>query len=192
MGVRQKNMTKLLPPLVEKLFAIKSALQNTKGEMDWLYNNTRSIKGYPNNPSATQAVTERFHHVSSGLICIYMFAIIEEFIDPKSPEWEEFLNILDPEDKEKLKAFKHIRNTIAHGFNGARAVRDVDKFDNVMARAEKSKRIQSIVRHNKKIIILGDCAGWECYEFIQNIVRYSLEQAANPVILSKKNAIQTH
>ena len=105
---------------------------------------------------------------------------MEECIDPKLTEWQEFLQVLEPSDKEKLKAFKHIRNTIAHGFNGSRAERDADKFDNVMLRSEGSERIQSVISYDKNNLLLSDFAGMECYQFMQRIVHSALEKTANP------------
>lgn len=169
-----------LSPLAEALLAIKQALLSTWNELGWLYSNMRTIDGYPNNPDATINITERLHHISAGLTCIYIFAILEEFINPRSSEWNDFLDILRPEDKQKLKAFKHIRNTIAHGFDGTRANRDADKFDCVMSRQDPSERIQAVTIHNSNTIKLSHFAGLECYQFVSNVVDYALQRALNP------------
>ena len=175
-------MSSGIPPLAEQLICARQALIQVQNELGWLYSSTRRIDGYPNNPEATISVTDRLHHITAGLTCVYMFAILEEFVDPRSSEWNDFLNYLTDDDREKLKAFKHVRNTVAHGFDGSRAQRDVDKFDNVMARPNPSERIQSVVCHDASTIQLGHHCGWECYQFFIRIVDHVLGRAANPHI----------
>jgi hypothetical protein len=78
-------------PLGLALLGIKGSLLKTQQEMAWLYSKTRSIDDYPSDSPAAEQITERLHHLSGGLVTLYMFAVLEEHIEPGSPMWNAFL-----------------------------------------------------------------------------------------------------
>ena len=167
-------------PLAAALLEIKKAVRHTRDELGWMYSNTRRIEGYPDSPETKQDIEARLAHLSAGLTCVYAFAVVEEFIDPRSTLWNQFLNLISPNDRAKLKAFKHIRNTIAHGFDGTRASRNAADFNTVMNRPNTADRIQSVERWDANTITLKHHAGWECFDFVEQIVEQALQKAANP------------
>ena len=69
--------------LAHALMRIKKSLLETWHELGWLYSNTRSIDGYPDNPGATEIATERLAHLSAGMTVVFIFAVREEHIEPK-------------------------------------------------------------------------------------------------------------
>jgi len=162
--------------LQDNLKAILESLNITEREVGFIYSNNRESTSLPYSvTSAFPDAKNRYNHIASGLLCVYPFAIIEEFICPQSSNWQDFLKLLD--DKEKFMAYKHIRNTFAHGFDGMRADRNVTDFDSVMARSEVGKRIPGIQSFDSNQIILADNCGIECYAFVIDQVRkaYGIE-----------------
>jgi hypothetical protein len=73
-------------------------------------------------------------------------------------------------------AFKHIRNTMAHGFDGARAQRNAKEFDAVIKRPAPADRIQGVVSFDGDTIRLKHLAGWESYSFMERVVETAMRR----------------
>ncbi len=171
-----------LSALAHALLGIKGSLTSSWNALGRLHSNNAPVFEYPNNPEASKAVAEEVHHLSGGLSVVFLMALLEAHIDPNEPRnnptWHAFLDRLDPENHKKLKAYKHVRHSVAHGIEGARALKNQDHakcFDEVMARKQPSDRIQGVRVHNDKRIELANGVGVECFLFLRSIVDGALQ-----------------
>ena len=166
----------------QRLLNMKGALIANWNALGIIYSNNAKPREYPNNPQATLDVMQDVHHLSGGLSIVFMMALLESHINPDMPKdlpmWNAFLDRLDTEDRYKLLAFKHIRNTMAHGLDGKRATRNPThfrRFDEVMARPHASARIHSVRSHDHEKIILSNGAGIECFQFLEAVIDRALQ-----------------
>ena len=123
------------------------ARQNQE-ELGWIWSATSNSVNYSGQPENNKRIQARVDNAVGGVSIVYIFALLENYI-PRGV-WKYAL----PENVEKMYAYLHIRNTFAHGFDGFRAERYVDKFDSVMA---SDKPIPGIAYFdNEKIVVCPD------------------------------------
>lgn len=91
----------------------------------WLFG---SIKRDINADESRKA---RLAHSVEGVALITSFAVLEEYLPAEKWEGMEFMD----GERERLRAYRHLRHCFAHGFDGARAKKnkkDTEAFDKVM------------------------------------------------------------
>ena len=86
-----------------------------QGEMGWLYSATRHALTYQYS-ALNESIQKRLDHAVSELSIVYMFALFETHL-PKR-KWKKYVA---PKILNELLACRHIRHSVAHGFNGERA-----------------------------------------------------------------------
>jgi len=101
-----------------------------QSEIGWLYSATRRAPTYQNS-ELNENIQGRLDHAVSGLSIVYMFALFETYF-PKS-KWKKHIA---PDVLNKLLAYRHIRHSIAHGFDGDRARDHRDEFEVLMNTSE--------------------------------------------------------
>ena len=68
------------------------------------------------DPNYRQEAQRRVDSAVQGILVVYLFSIFDEYTtDEMRGEW------MTTEDKRTLGAYRHIRNSVAHGFGGKRA-----------------------------------------------------------------------
>jgi len=70
---------------------------------------------YPNFPEETENVRKGVHSLIEGALLVYLFTMWESHVPEDINEW------LTPDENQKLNAFKHVRDSVAHGYKGQRA-----------------------------------------------------------------------
>lgn len=98
--------------LLESLQKLQKVL-NSIYELDWFHSLGKYVD-YSKYESI-ELVKPRVDHVMGGLSVLYLFAIFETYFDNKY--WEKYLNV---NDIKLLRAYRHIRHSIAHGHDGSR------------------------------------------------------------------------
>lgn len=173
----------MISPLAQALTDMNVALTSAWYALGRIYSNNAKPFEYKNNPQATQDVMEDVHHLTGGLTIVFLQALIEAYIDPNDPMWNDFLNHLSTEDQHKLTAFKHVRNTMAHGFDGTRARRNMTsyhRFDEVMSRPHAGDTIQNVKYHDAIKITLQIGVGVEFFQFLKDITEKALIAELSP------------
>ena len=122
----------------------KLANQNQE-ELGWIYSSTRHSVNYQEQPETNARIQGRVDNAVGGVSIIYIFALLETYI-PRAL-WKYSEDSL----KKRMYAYLHIRNTVAHGFDGIRAERNVTEFDEIM---DSDSPISGILSHNSDEIIV--------------------------------------
>ena len=70
---------------------------------------------YPRFPDETVNVKKGIHSLIEGSLLVYLFAMWESHVPDDINKW------LTSEETKKLNSFKHVRDSVAHGYKGERA-----------------------------------------------------------------------
>lgn len=139
-------------------------------ELGWMFSCTRNIRGYEGRPKENAQIQARLDNAVGGVSVVYIFALLESYI-PRSV-WQ----YAEDEHRDRMYAYLHIRNTCAHGFDGARADRYKDKFDTVMA---SDKPILHIERYDANAIIVQPSVWQPLKDFIPTFLGSILQKVIN-------------
>jgi hypothetical protein len=106
-----------------------------------------------------------------GLLIVYLFAMWEEYV-PRTLENEWI-----PAGKlERLNAFRHIRHSIAHGFEGQRANKLRVEFNQVMNSRNPFANLQW---DTDSINLTKSQVAVECHKFMEEIIKILIGRIAN-------------
>jgi len=141
-----------------------------QSELGWIYSSTRNIKGYAGQVSLNRSIQNRVDNAIGGVSIVYIFALLETYI-PRAV-WK----YAEPHHVERMYAYLHIRNTCAHGFDGSRAERYVDKFDAVM---RSGKPILGIEHYDADVILLQPQVWQGLKDFIPVFLGSVLQKVIN-------------
>lgn len=149
---------------------ITELTRQNQAELGWIHSETRHVKGYDGQTESNKELQIKVDHAVGGMSVIYLFALLESYI----PRWLwEYGN----EDmKLRMYAYLHIRNTIAHGFNGKRADRYANKFNQVM---ESEKPISGIISYTEDTIKLDSMVWQELKELIPSFLTTIINNATS-------------
>ena len=153
-------------------------------EINWLYNNTTTIVADNYQPETREEIQDRLHNASAALSILYLFALFETYFprfhpDDKDKTDDRWKRAFAPMRLETLLAYRHIRHTVAHGFNGHRATNHRQQFDKVM----KENPLPGIAHYDNDSIWLRHTAGLDCVAFLDRAAQYGLASIANGKIV---------
>jgi hypothetical protein len=159
--------------LRERLIELASILQKTN-EIDWLPSLPQHVD-YQSN-EATKIVRADLEHLVGGLSIVYLFAIFENYYPIKY--WEDFIS--DPVKLEVLRAYRHVRHSVAHGHKGKRVapksqrnIKEYEALDKAIKRnllAFKS----SIEKKKNGDLKISRTAGLSLRTFMMGIADHSM------------------
>lgn len=119
------------------------------GKLD-LCNNLH-IAGHPERTVETR---DELRELMEGLSLVYLFALWDEYIQ------NDFLSSnISNDELNKLRAFKHVRHTVAHGTTGKRAKLNRKEFEVEMPFAGISFDVSS-----DSLSIRNSSVTWECHK----------------------------
>lgn len=125
------------PFLLQRLIDLRGVLiAMNQQELGWIWSSSRHAVTYP-NPELRASTQRRLDHSVGGLTVVYLFALFEEYF-PRA-EWSK----VTLPDEQRLLAFRHIRHSVAHGFDGSRANTHAVEFDAVMASSSPIEAVES-------------------------------------------------
>ena len=168
------------------LIQLGAILQHvTQREVAWLFNGASDSGKMNYSQQVREETLDRLQHATSGLTIIYGFALLEEFFrrrpadaDPDDPQTPDYWKLyIEPNDLELLLAYRHIRHTIAHGFEGARADGHRKNFDRVYARTS-GETIGVEVRPDGTLW-LSHGEGHRFFVFLGRVATHALGRLAN-------------
>lgn len=91
------------------------SLQREFGHVISGKNKIANSVSYPNYPKETMEVKKGVNSLLEGALLVYLFAMWESHVPEDIDEW------LTHEERQKLNAYKHVRDSVAHKYKGARA-----------------------------------------------------------------------
>ncbi|WP_298334060.1 hypothetical protein [uncultured Erythrobacter sp.] len=145
----QSNQDKL-QKMIPFQATVDGGLQRTYGQ---IYSRTRNCISHADQ-EVREAVQSELDHTVQGLMVVHLFAIWEHHVD-----WNTVNELIEKPDRMRLNAFRHIRNSAAHGVHLARAVRYSDEFEATM---QSSKPIADVVYTSQSIDLSQSHAGLDC------------------------------
>ena len=117
---------------------------------------------YPNHPKETLAIRKGVKALIEGSLLIYLFAMWESHVPSDVETW------LTDEEHRRLDAFEHVRDSVAHKYQGGRAdfIRKRTAFDAEMPFA-------GIVwsREDDTIDISDASVAMQCYQAMEQLTK---------------------
>jgi len=142
-----------------------------QGEIGWLYSATRHAPTYQDS-ALNESIQKRLDHAVSGLSIVYMFALFETYF-PKR-KWKKYVA---PKILNELLAYRHIRHSVAHGFNGERARDHSEEFEWLV----NTSRPQCIEDWGNDSLLLNEYG----YKDLKPIMEKAISSALNSLYNSK-------
>lgn len=115
---------------------------------------------YPNYPEETQQVRKGVSALIEGALLVYLFAMWESHVPADLATW------LTDSEREKLEAFAHVRDSVAHKYQGARA-----DFHRKRLAFERHMPFAGIqwTEENDRIDISQSSVAMQCYQLMQQL-----------------------
>lgn len=110
----------------------------------------------------------RLNHATGCMSIVYIFAMLESYNFNLSNKYLNF------EEKQILKAWKHLRHSSAHGFDGKRANRYANDFDQIM---KSENKLIGVVEFGPNSIILTNTIGYYLLQYLCEVFRHLLVRA---------------
>lgn len=108
----RKYSVTIMPATRENLRDLQRVLGQLD-ELEWFHTLGKNVT-YPSQISV-HMVKEKVDHVIGGLSILYLFAIFETYFD--QGDWD---GLIDPNELRLLRAYRHVRHSVAHGHHGLR------------------------------------------------------------------------
>lgn len=165
-GMADRNL-----PLVERLLELmRIQTESLQGEFGWLLTATRhSVKH--KDPAIRTKTQTGVDAATQGLILVYLFAMWEEYVHrDEEKEW------LPADQLTRLNAFRHVRHSMAHGFNGSRADRCRSEFEEIM---RSPQPFPNLPWTDDKIDLSQSQVAIDCQRFMSELSKVLLGRVAN-------------
>jgi hypothetical protein len=144
-----------------------------QGAFGYFVNSELSL--FQEDSQIRKLVEVEYKNMRESLLIVYLLAIWEEHIDRNNErEW------LDATQQVHFAAYRHIRHSYAHSFNGKRAQRFRAEFETIMNSADPIQSIRWDIE-NDKIELLKHHLARECKLFKDKILKNMLGRIANDV-----------
>ncbi len=154
--------TQMLPLMMAQIRAAQR-------EFGQLLSGTRNIVKHP-NPETRKELQDGVDRAVQGLLVVYLFAMWEEFVSrDMEQEW------LTPDELTKLGAFRHIRHSVAHGFEGKRAKQCRSEFEQQM----NTKPFPNLEWDDERVDLSKSQVAIDCLTFMSDIGQKLIGRIAN-------------
>ncbi len=127
---------------------------------------------YRGAPEAQAEVQKRLNELVKRMAIVYLFAIFDDYFTGSMKA------LIEPDNKERLRAFRHIRNSAAHGQAFGRAPDCLwrSAFDNVMG---SDNPINGVTFDNDTIDLTASGAELQCRDLMAKITQQVLQPLYN-------------
>lgn len=122
------------------------------------------------DPNIRQTIQDNLNHATGCLSVVYVFALLENHKFNISNKW------LNEDEKLKCKAWKHLRHSAAHGFDGKRADRYKEEFNEMM---NSNDPLQCVEHWDNDSVKVHQLLGFRCLEYFLNLIPLLLARSAN-------------
>ncbi len=137
-------------------------------EFGWLLS-TRNLVEHGNKEQQA-AIQKSVNRCIQGILIVYLFALWEEYVPRNLEE-----NWLSSSERERLRAFRHIRHSFAHGFGGARANQCRSEFENVMKSTQPFAKLNW---DNNKIELCDSQIALDCQRHMEDLSNKLVDRIA--------------
>ena len=141
-------------------------------EFGHLITKTQNVVRIPNNPEASEEVQRSLTELVKRMATVYLFSIFDEYCT------KEMEKRMDPDELIRLKAFRHIRNSAAHGklFERAPNCKRRQQFEDVM---NSGSPIHGVVFDNTRLELTKSSVEMDCYNFMSNLAQQLIARLEN-------------
>ncbi len=149
-------------------------------ELDWFHTLGQNVNY--SKYEHVKLVKPKVDHVIGGLSILYLFAIFESYFD--NSEWKNYIN---QDDEKILRAFRHVRHSIAHGHHGSRAQprsprginqEEYDAFEEVIENELFSPKNIIELDKSENTITINSGAGIYLKQYLQKITQDAIAEVA--------------
>lgn len=139
-----------------------SALQREFGHVYSGANTIANNVNYPQLPEETKKVRRGVKCLIDGALLVYLFAMWEAHVPEDVSTW------LTADERQRLDAYKHVRDSVAHKFNGERA-----DFAGRRAGFEAEYPFDGIQwdRVNDTLDLSESSASYGCFQFMEQLTK---------------------
>lgn len=157
----------IFTPMLPLMGKLQDCVQR---EFGWIYSKSGTLVTH-DNPVVRKQIQKSVDAYIPGLLLVYLFALWEEYVDRQiEKDW------LPAENLERLNAFRHIRHSFAHGFNGGRASKCRKEFENVM---RSTQPFPSLPWDIDKIDLTKSQVAIDCQRFMNDLAKELIGRIAN-------------
>ena len=134
---------------------------------------TRNAVHFPNNPEASKEVQHSLNELVKRMAIVYLFAIFDAY------RTDEITKQITPDEMQRMRAFRHIRNSAAHGklFERAPDCKWRQDFEDVMS---SSDPFTGVVFDNTLLDLTGSGVEMTCYHFMSNLAQQLVARINSP------------
>ena len=138
------------------------ALQREFGHVYSGANTIANNVNYPQFPEETLKVRRGVKSLIDGALLVYLFAMWEEHVPDDVSTW------LTEAERQRLDAYKHVRDSVAHKFNGGRA-----DFSARRAAFEAMYPFDGVQWNSveDKIDLSASSASYGCFQFMEQLTK---------------------
>jgi hypothetical protein len=157
----------IFTPILPLMGKLQECVQR---EFGWIYSRSGTLVTH-DNPEIRKQIQKSVDAYIPGLLLVYLFALWEEYVDRQiERDWL-------PADKSlRLNAFRHIRHSFAHGFNGNRANKCRIEFESIMS---SNQPFPNLPWDNDKIDLTKSQVAIDCQRFMEDLAKELIGRIAN-------------
>lgn len=133
---------------------------------------------YPAHPEETKKIRDGVYGLLEGSLLVYLFAMWESHVPEDVSSW------FTPEELIKLNAYKHVRDSVAHKYNGNRA-----DFPQRRQAFESMFPFSGIVWNQQEdtIDLTNASVALDCHQYMEELTK----KLVSRLYMDKKPALQT-
>lgn len=151
------------PDFQKSLALMTEQIEANQREFGFLISGKRHIENsvkYPKTPDEQTKIRAGVRALIEGSALVYLFAMWEAHTPEDMIEW------LTADEKQRFNAYRHIRDSVAHGYKGSRA-----DFPARKAAFEALMPFDGITwdQETDTIDISNACAAIRCHAFLQEL-----------------------
>ena len=162
---------------LKTLQILEAVRQSRQWGLGNLVTGVRNIVENP-NPTYRAAIQRNVDELAQAAGLFFAFSIWDEAFSGE--ETRDILeNQLDNDIALTFRAYRHMRNSAAHFYNGKRATRsqlDYNAFDSVM---QGPQPFQKVIWDADSIDIAESFVGWQCSDFFEQVATLLFGKFAN-------------
>jgi len=141
-------------------------------EFGFVLGGTRNLTAdYPPNVEDRKRIQKQINGLVQGSLLLYLFAMWEDITT------ETMRSSLTTDEKQKLKAYRHIRHSVGHRFSGGRADLYHKEFEDLY----NAGQLKSVNWDpaTDTIDLSEGMVAMECQQFIADLAKQLLARVAN-------------
>jgi hypothetical protein len=149
---------------------LQRQLESLQGSFGYLLGGAKKLADHA-EAAAREKIQGEINEALQGLLIVYLFSMWEEYV-PRELEREW----LPEEVYQRLNAYRHIRHTVAHGFDGNRAKKCRVEFEMIM---NSDYPFKGVFWDCDSLKIGQSDLAHECWNFMSNAAKQLIGRIAN-------------